>query len=249
MVTEKNIIFVTPTYPRENRIKYLERSIATFRKVKNFLWILVEDGDRIDDDVKRLLESSGIQYRYLHFGPTRHWGDEQRNAGLLYVKREKLHGIVYLADDDNFYDIRLFNELRKTTKVSILPVGHLGPHGIERPIIANGKIKKWDAHWLERAFPVDMAGFAFDASLLQAMDGGLFDFTGKGGETEFLSKLVPSPDELEPLCRNCTRCYVWHDQPLGESPLKTYYRLMWLRTRKRFFTKLRNCFMLFSRKT
>ncbi|MEI8348924.1 MAG: hypothetical protein WCI77_02125 [Candidatus Omnitrophota bacterium] len=249
MTDNKTIILITPTHPRKDRMKYLERSIATFQKVRNLLWVVVEDGDCVDEDVRKILESSGIHYQYLNYGPTRHWGDEQRNAGLNYVKREKLRGIVYLADDDNFYDIRLFNELRKTVKVSIMPVGHLGPRGIERPIVVNGKIKKWDANWTDRAFPIDMAGFAFNASLLQAMNGTLFDFTGKGGETELLSKLVKSWNELEPLCCNCSRCYVWHNQPLGERPLWTYYRRLLLKAKIGSLKNLKKFFMFLSKKT
>jgi hypothetical protein len=161
---------------------------------------------------------------YLHFGPTRCWGNAQREHALQCIKRNRIQGIVYLADDDNYYDSRIFAEIRQTSGVSVFPVGHLGPNGIERPVVQNGRIVGWDAAWPERKFPVDMAGFAFDAALLDDVSGTIFDYGARGGETELLEKLISSDEELMPLCNDCSLCYVWHDQPLGQHPLWTYYR-------------------------
>lgn len=227
----KKIIIITPTYPRKWRLHFLKRCSRIFRRVKNIFWIVVEDGDSLDKKVQDLLASSGIPYLYLHIGPTRKWGNRQRDLALTYIREQRLEGLVYLADDDNYYDPRIFDEIRKTKRISIFPVGHLGPRGIERPILKDGRIIGWDAHWLVRKFPVDMAAFAFDAGLLQGTKGVIFDspqkysrHKGWGGESELLERLINSADELEILCDQCRKCYVWHDQPLFEPVKLTYYR-------------------------
>ena len=38
-------------------------------------------------------------------------------------------GILYFADDDNTYDLKLFEEIRKTQNVSMFPVGFIGNTG------------------------------------------------------------------------------------------------------------------------
>ena len=62
--------------------------------------------------------------------------------------------------------LNVIGHIRKTKNISIFPVGDLGPNGIERPIIKDGKILYWDAGWTQRCFPVDMAGFAFNSKYL-----------------------------------------------------------------------------------
>ena len=39
-----------------------------------------------------------------------------RNAGISWVVNNTSQGVVYFADDDNSYDIRLFNEVNITIK-------------------------------------------------------------------------------------------------------------------------------------
>ena len=93
-------------------------------------------------------------------------------------------GIVYLADDDNYYEEALFAELAKIRRVGLVPVGLLGPMGIERPIVSAGRIVGWSAHWTSRRFPVDMAAFAFNATLLQNLEGPIWTYATRGGETD-----------------------------------------------------------------
>lgn|GEM_PF-2682767 len=262
----KRIIAVTPTYPYANREKYFRRCVKTFRKVKNFLWIIVEDGSSVDPKIKELLDVSKIEYLYDCYGPTRDWGTSQRNYAFSLIRKEKLQGIVYVPDDDNFYNQRLFKEIRKTKKVSVFPVGHLGPNLIERPIIKNKRIVDWDAYWKERKFPLDWAGFAFSSELLinhtgeflkgfnwtQAVKDNIVDpnmseskrhaflRAHKDGETEFLQNINISVDELEPLCNNCAKCYAWHNQPLDESPRYTFYKKKIYRLIRTIAKKMKN---------
>ena len=45
-------------------------------------------------------------------------GVVSRNTGLDWVRRNANDGVVYFADDDNTYDIRLFSEVSATSDSS-----------------------------------------------------------------------------------------------------------------------------------
>jgi len=217
-MVDRPVLVVTPTYDRPHRVAYLERCVTTFRSIDGLFWVVVEDAATPRHEIAELLAQSGIHHVYLAHGPTRRWGNAQRDHALRHIRDSAMQGIVYLADDDNYYQRPLFAELRKVRRVGIMPVGLLGPYGIERPIVKADRIVDWSAHWKSRRFPVDMAAFAFDAGVLRAMDGPIWTYTERGGESEFLERLLDSPDDLEVLCDGCRRCYVWHDLPLGRSP-------------------------------
>ena len=217
VVTQRPLLVVTPTHDRADRMAYLERCLSLFSQVSDLHWIVIEDAAAPSPDVAQLLAQSGISHEYLATGPTRRWGNAQRDLALRHIRDNGLQGVVYLADDDNWYQTQLFKELGRVKRVAILPVGLLGPWGIERPILRGGRIVGWRAHWKSRRFPVDMAGFAFDAALLPPIDGPIWTYGGRGGESEFLERLVTSADELEVLFDQGRRCYVWHDLPLGQS--------------------------------
>ena len=107
-------------------------------------------------------------------------------------------------------------EIRKVKQVAVLPVGNLGPNGIERPIVVDGKIVAWDCGWSSRQYPVDMAGFAFHSDLLRNIEKPFWNVSGgRGGENEFLQRIVPENYELEVLCDNATKCFVWHNENLA----------------------------------
>lgn len=218
IANDRPILVVTPTYDRPGRVALLERCLSTFRHVPGLRWIVIEDAAAPSPEVAQLLAESGLSHTYLAVGPTRAWGNAQRDLALRHIRDGEMQGIVYLADDDNYYQEPLFAELRKLRHVGVVPVGLLGPFGIERPILQGGRIVGWSAHWKSRRFPLDMAAFAFDAALLRAIPGPIWTYTGRGGETEFLERLIGSADKLEILCDGCHRCYVWHDLPLGRSP-------------------------------
>ena len=52
-------------------------------------------------------------------------------------------GVVYFGDDDNTYDLRLFDEIRWTERVSVFPVGLIGyamsSPIVQRPTVEGGK--------------------------------------------------------------------------------------------------------------
>jgi hypothetical protein len=203
------LIVVTVTYKRPSRMPMMAHLKSHLDGLEEVEWVVVEDSDSKDPELARFLPPYA---HHLHHGPTRDGGNEQRNAAFEYIHDTGLEGIVYNADDDNKYYTRLFREIMSTRRFSMFPVGNLGPHGVERPIIINGKFQRWDADWTQRKFPTDMAGFAFHSGVLKGMEKPFWTYRGRGGETEFIERFVESTDEVEFLCNRCTDVLVWHNE-------------------------------------
>ena len=132
------IYAITPTFARPVQKAELTRLSQTFLHVPNFHWIVVEDAVTKTTLVTRFLEESGLIYTHLaavtppNYKLGRNdpnWkkprGVEQRNAALRWL-RENLRptdrGVVFFADDDNTYSIKLFHEVRETLTLSDGPV-------------------------------------------------------------------------------------------------------------------------------
>ena len=129
--TDRNLPYiygVTPTYKRLTQKADLTRLCQTFKHIKNFYWILVEDADRTTDSVKRFLKQCGVKYAHLAVRTNvalqrgqndPRWkkarGVEQRNAGLTWlrknIERTTANGVVYFIDDDNTYDLEIFEQV------------------------------------------------------------------------------------------------------------------------------------------
>lgn len=122
------IFAITPTYRRFLQKAELTRTAQTLKHVKNLHWIVVEDSHEKTNLVKRLLNHFGIRYTHLNVRTpvemrigrnkprwTKSRGTEQRNLGLEWIrdnmKPNETNGVVYFADDDNTYDLRLFDEV------------------------------------------------------------------------------------------------------------------------------------------
>ncbi|XP_050599400.1 galactosylgalactosylxylosylprotein 3-beta-glucuronosyltransferase I isoform X2 [Bombus affinis] len=228
---EKPMIYaITPTFARPVQKAELTRLLQTFLHIPNFHWIVVEDAGKKTKLVARLLEDSGLLYTHLaavtppNYKLGRNdpnWkkprGVEQRNAALQWLRENRRptdKGIVFFADDDNTYSIKLFHEMEKIQKVGVWPVGLVGGLMVEKPICDNvtNKVIGFNAAWKpERPFPLDMAGFAINLRLLLEHKNAAFSYDVQGGyqESEILSEIV-SRDELEPLADCCTKVYVWH---------------------------------------
>lgn len=212
--TNTYLNIITCTYPRLGRINYLKHLKSLLDNQNKIRWIVVDDNDIIDQELIDFLPNYAI---HLYCGPTRDKGHAQRNMALEYIHDNNLDGIIYNADDDNKFDNKIFDELRKTNHIGILPVGNFPTPkgGSERPIIINGKFKSWNSFW-HRKFPVDMAGFAFNATLLRNLKKPYWKHKGVGGESEFLSKIASSEKDLQFLCNNCNDTYVWHNELLSQ---------------------------------
>ena len=70
-----------------------------------------------------------------------------------------MKSVVYFGDDDNTYDLELFNEIRRTQRVTVWPVGICGGLRWEGPICINNRVTEWHTAWAKkRPFPIDFAG-------------------------------------------------------------------------------------------
>lgn len=65
-----------------------------------------------------------------------------------------------------------------------------------------------------RKYCLDMGAFAFDALLLQQIEGPPWNYSGHGGESEFVDKLIPGgqPEDLQPLGNCGLNVYVFHNE-------------------------------------
>ncbi|XP_011882607.1 PREDICTED: galactosylgalactosylxylosylprotein 3-beta-glucuronosyltransferase I [Vollenhovia emeryi] len=224
------IYAITPTFARPVQKAELTRLAQTFLHVPNFHWIVVEDASKKSALVTRLLETSGLIYTHLAATTPPNYklgrndpnwkkprGVEQRNAALRWLRenlKQSDKGVVYFADDDNTYSIKLFGEMEKIQKVGVWPVGLVGGLMVEKPICDNvtNKVIGFNAAWKpDRPFPLDMAGFAINLELLFKHGDAWFSYDVQGGyqESEILRQLV-TKDQLEPLADCCTKVYVWH---------------------------------------
>lgn len=135
--TLPTIYAITPTYKRWTQKADLTRLCFAFMHVPKLHWIVVEDSEEKTDLVRKLLSGNSSckiahtthlnvktskQYRLGPKDPV--WkksrGAEQRNLGIEWLQimsskgllGKNHEGVVYFADDDNTYDIELFEEVR-----------------------------------------------------------------------------------------------------------------------------------------
>lgn len=97
------------------------------QQVPNIHWIVIEDAINKTELVAKFLAKSRLSFAHLNV-PTPlpmkmtkndpSWlkpkGVLQRNAGLAWIRRHvspKERGVVYFADDDNTYDLDIFEEV------------------------------------------------------------------------------------------------------------------------------------------
>ncbi|XP_056383514.1 galactosylgalactosylxylosylprotein 3-beta-glucuronosyltransferase 3 [Hyla sarda] len=222
------IYVVTPTYARPHQRAELTRLSQTLLLVPALHWILVEDSAERTSLVSDLLAQSELKYTHLNVqtppamklkDSDPNWlkprGVEHRNEAIRWLhenRSPKDHGVVYFADDDNTYSIKIFKEMRNTLKVSVWPVGLVGGLRYEGPVVSAGKVVGFHTAWkTHRPFPIDMAGFAVSLSLLLSHPKAQFDPNAERGflESSLLGPMVTA-EELEPKADNCTKIWVWH---------------------------------------
>lgn len=72
-------------------------------------------------------------YRTLSMIPR---GVANRRAAINWIRTNaKRPGVLYFGDDDNTFDLKLFDEIRNTKRVSMFPVGLIGLYAISTPIV------------------------------------------------------------------------------------------------------------------
>ena len=155
---------ITPTYARAVQLAELSRLVNVFLMVPNLHWIVVEDAPEKTDKVTKFVSNSGLSYTHLNIATPSdmklkpkdpHWskprGVFQRNAALSWLRENFKSGdpgVVYFADDDNSYSLRLFEEISVTEKVSVFPVGLVGGVMVERPVTSQeGRVTGWSVGW------------------------------------------------------------------------------------------------------
>ena len=120
------IYAITPTYKRFTQKADLTRLSQTFMHIPNFHWVVVEDAEKTSKIVKDVLTVKKIRFTHLAVKTQvkllkkesdphwkKHRGVDQRNLGLRWIREnvKDKSGVVYFADDDNTYDIDLFEEV------------------------------------------------------------------------------------------------------------------------------------------
>jgi len=224
------LYFITPTYPRREQVAELTRLGQTLLLVKNIHWIVAEDSSSCSPMVDGLLKRLDIPYTHLvspqplmykkaklRYNPR---GVSSRRAGLHWVLQNTQKGVVYFGDDDNTYDIRLFQQISRTKTISMFPVGFIGTQGVSTPIVNNGKVVGFSDDWFaQRKFPVDMAGFAVNVEFLRKRNPKAdVAMPYKAGYEEdfFLQNLHIKLEDIEPMASDCTEILVWHTKTVKE---------------------------------
>uniref|UniRef100_A0A7E4UXK8 Galactosylgalactosylxylosylprotein 3-beta-glucuronosyltransferase n=1 Tax=Panagrellus redivivus TaxID=6233 RepID=A0A7E4UXK8_PANRE len=219
---DPTIIIITPTHKRPERLADMTRFAQTLMHVKNIHWIVIEDANHTVDAVDRLLQRTNIPYVYFFTTtkpgfPKRGW--THRNMGLEYVRKHyadyNKEAVVYFADDDNSYDIRLFDRyVRKVKTIGVWPVGLVGGAIVEAPHVENGTITKWDVIYApSRKFAVDMAGFAVNLRNILATNASFNEGCTKSApESCFLSQFGLDKSKVEPFGHDDVPkdLLVWH---------------------------------------
>lgn len=223
------LYIITPTYKRPEQIPELTRLSQTLMHVPKLHWLVADDATQLNQDVVDYLKHTGLPFTYM-LTPMperfkRQWfgmlpkGVANRNGAIAWLRKHASGGVLYMADDDNTYDLRIFKEMRHTRKVSMFPVGLVTKTGLSSPVLQNGRWVDWFDGWIvDRTFPVDMAGFAVSVPfLLSVPDAGMPYIPGYE-ETGFLNSLHVTVNDIEFLASNCTKIYVWHTRTEKNHP-------------------------------
>ncbi|XP_022172134.1 galactosylgalactosylxylosylprotein 3-beta-glucuronosyltransferase P [Myzus persicae] len=228
-VEPTTVYVITPTYRRPEQVADLTRLAQTLMLVRDIHWLVVEDSHVKSPHLGVLLQSFGVRYNHLiapmperfkKIRGAKPKGVANRNRGLKWIRQNAVEGVVYFADDDNTYDVRLFNEMRNTQKVSMWPVGLCTRTGLSTPIVKNGQLIGFYDGWIAgRKFPVDMAGFAVSVKFLLERPNAQMPYKPGFEEDGFLRTLAPfEPDQIELKADNCTKILVWHTQTKKNEP-------------------------------
>ncbi|XP_042395768.1 probable beta-1,4-xylosyltransferase IRX9H [Zingiber officinale] len=222
----KLLIIVTPTYNRAAQGYHLTRLAQTLRLVPPpLLWIVVEMKTATEETAD-VLRRSGVMYRHLvcrrNTSITLHRDLRQRHTALKHIKRHRLDGIVYFADDDNVYTLDLFHRLRQIRRFGTWPVAMLlqskSKIAVEGPVCDGRRVVGWhinEKNTTLQRFPVDMSGFAFNSNILwhpkdviRLLDTVTDDFE----DTGFLEQIIEDEYQMEAVPRDCPRIMHWRLQ-------------------------------------
>ena len=140
------------------------------------------------------------------------------------------------------YDLRLFEDIRWTRKISLFPVGFIGDSAYSSPIVVKREIpiatqsygqSSWqnnssqscevvgfsDPWFAKRKFPIDMAGFAVNVDFLASKPHQSMPYLVGYEETLFLQSLNVTLSDFEPLCECASKVYVWHTKTVKQKDM------------------------------
>ncbi|CRK97440.1 CLUMA_CG010829, isoform A [Clunio marinus] len=218
------IYIITPTYRRPVQLAELTRLGYTLKHVRNLFWLVIEEAEEPTPCVTKLLDEIDVPFVHLvaqmpsdipKSGPKPR-GVANRNRGLQWLRANATNGVFYFADDDNSYDLELFEQIRFTKKISMFPVGLVSDFGLSSPVVRNGEvIGFYDGYVAGRKYQVDMASFAINVEFLNSRPNAVMPYKESKEEDEFLKGLEPFEiNEIEALGSGCTRVLVWHTQTI-----------------------------------
>ena len=225
---KRTVFIITPTHYRATQMVDMIRMAQTLKHDKAIYWLVIEDADRPSARIRDLLERTGLPFAHMAADSirdidgkkqTHRRGLNQRNRGLDVVESLTIEGIVYFGDDDNTYDIRLFDQLRQTKRVGVTAVGLMSTTGwaYERCRVDNktGRVVELLSLAGRRKYKLDMAAFCFTTELFREKKPRFQQGKLRGSlETEIVEALVSSMAELEAL-DDCQRIFVWHTRSRG----------------------------------
>ncbi|CAO2204558.1 unnamed protein product [Urochloa humidicola] len=129
------LLIVTATRPDGEMAQdaSLARLAHTLRHVAPpLLWIVVGARNRTATArAVRVLRGTGVMFRHLTYDASNFTGadvvagdseDHQRNVALSHIERHRLNGVVHFAGATSVYDLRFFQELRRTRGFAAWPV-------------------------------------------------------------------------------------------------------------------------------
>ncbi|XP_076042816.1 galactosylgalactosylxylosylprotein 3-beta-glucuronosyltransferase S-like isoform X2 [Oratosquilla oratoria] len=215
------IYVVTPTYKRPEMVAELTRLGQSLLLVPRIHWIIAEDNRECSPVISNLLTRFGLPYTHLvspmpeiyrkeRYIPR---GVSNRRAALQWIKENGVnHAVVYFLDDDNAIDIRLFEEMRTTKKVSMWPVGLIGDYSVSSPVVdkMDNVVGFYDGWPADRKFQVDMAGFAVNVGYMKKQPKVTMPYIAGHEEDGFLKSLNIRYEDVEVLASGCTEVMVWH---------------------------------------
>uniref|UniRef100_T1JMB5 Galactosylgalactosylxylosylprotein 3-beta-glucuronosyltransferase n=1 Tax=Strigamia maritima TaxID=126957 RepID=T1JMB5_STRMM len=226
------VYVVTPTYRRLEQMAELTRLAQTLMHVPSLHWIVVEDAVAFSGSVRKLLRRTGTNFTHMLGPKPERFAEKSRKkmiprgvsnriAALRWVQINVQNGVLYFADDDNSYDIRLFEEMRFTKKVSMWPVGLVTNLAVSSPVVSKGRVIGFYDGWIaSRKFPVDMAGFSVNIAFLLQHPKVTMPFSVGYEEDGFLRSLNITMTDIEPKADNCTQILVWHTKTVSNKPPK-----------------------------
>ena len=230
------VYVITPTHNRTSQVPDLIRLAQTLMLASDVHWIVIEDSKVKTDFVINLLARMPFPNTHLNKETLKFErenklrGQSQRNEGLKWLLAKNIStGVIYFADDDNTFDCRVFDELRTTTRVGIIPSGNFDETGISSPIVKSGKVTGFIAKFkASRKWLVDFADFGVNIAFWRSRGAPLCNAKTLGYiETKFLEAMHIQYSDFEPKANNCTEILVWHTKTrnivLTPNKLNDYY--------------------------